>query len=207
MPTMKRFHVSRSITLVMALAAIAVASCSSSGPPPQSAYIGSTLGINVNDLASTMSCTNQEANDPYFTVGSLSSSGVPSPVPTNTSVDGNVIGINCDVASSGTGSFSVNLEINQGEVGAITISGMLTDSMAAQGNVSAVFTTTVGGTAAISYASTTENPCTITLNPKGNPPITAGRIWGTLNCPMLTDAEANATCLGTAQFLFEECGE
>jgi hypothetical protein len=61
------------------------------------------------------------------------------------------------------------------------------------------------------YSSTPPDgmPCTATLTTQApnNTPITAGRVWGTLNCPAVGDAEDNVMCSATATFFFENCQE
>ena len=205
MPTMKRLNLSRALVLVPACALVAVASCSSSTSPPLSAYITSTLGTNPANLASTMGCTIDEPGASYFTVGTLNGQ-TPDPVPSGSTQMGNPVMINCEVASNGSGGYDVDLEVNLGMVGAISLFGTLTDSLQPQSTVNASFTTAAGASA-ITYSSPSTSPCVVTLSPLENPAITAGRVWGSMVCDILTDAEVGATCLGTATFLFQECSE
>ena len=149
---------------------------------PASGSITSTLGSS----ATSTGCNVGAPNTPFLTAGSSS-------VPVES-------GVTCSVHPTGTGSFDVNVEIAQGETSSITIAATLTDTPSAQGGVSASFST---GTS-VEY---TESDCTITLSSQGNPPIAPGRVWGTLSCPTVTDAKTYATCVATATFLFQNCGE
>ena len=208
MVAMKSLVLSRVMVVVTALGALAGASCSGSSAPPAAVYITSTLGTDPTSdatLMATMSCTNHSPNVPFFTIGAVNSSQVPVPVSDGTSVDGNAIAVDCSVISTGAGAYTVELEVSQGSIGGITFYGNVSDIKGPQSGIQASFTTAVAGSA-ISFSTSTATTCSITLDPDANPPITAGRIWGSLSCPLLADSEANATCDGQAtQFLFQNC--
>ncbi len=206
MQTMRIFRLSWVPFATLAAATLA-ASCSGSSAPPASAYIKSTLGTNPENVMSTQSCTIQEPGDPFFTIGVLNGSE-PSPVPTGTSVAGADVTVDCSVHSMGGNSYSVNLEVTDGMSGGINVFGTVADSPGvAQPGLQASFTSVTAGTG-ISYATVGMNTCSFTLSTQGNPPITAGRIWGTLTCPLLVDAsDSGATCYGTVDLLFQNCQE
>jgi hypothetical protein len=204
---MKSLRLSRVTFATSTVAALItlVAACSGGNAPPPSVYLDSTLGINAMDEMTTQSCTVQAAESPFFTIGTISGAGIPSPVLNGASSNGQPITINCSVTSSGSG-FNVNLEVSVGMTGGITLFSTtpITDTQGPQGGIQATFTTVTGANG-ISYESPSTMACTLTLSSLGNPPITAGRIWGSLTCPILTDPEANATCYGTAELLFQNC--
>jgi hypothetical protein len=181
-------------------------SASSSGNPgpPASVYIGSTLGTNPNDLASTMSCPYKSPGDPFLTVGIISA-GIPTPVPQGTRIGGNTVDVSCSVAPTASG-FAVNVEVSEGQVDGVTLFGILTDTPGPQTGIQVTFTSDVAGIG-MSFGSSAAAPCSVTLSPRGVPPITAGRVWGTLTCPMLTDLATQSTCFGSAEFLFQNCTE
>jgi hypothetical protein len=194
MPPMK----TRVSLLPAVLGLVMLASCSSSSAPPPTAYIASTLGTSTTEPMATESCTIQEPGAPFLPIGSLSSL-----VPNEGVYEGNEVLIACQVSATG-GGFEVNLEVNVNSVGGIAVSGMLTDTTGAQPGITASFTTT-NGLSGDTYSS---SDCTFTLSTAGNPPITAGRVWGTLDCPTMTNMGAGgATCDGTATLLFENCSE
>jgi hypothetical protein len=48
--------------------------------------------------------------------------------------------------------------------------------------------------------------CTVSFKgPNPNMGIALGRVWGVLDCPHATFAAQSRTCLGTAEFTFENC--
>jgi hypothetical protein len=134
---------------------------------------------------------------PFFAVGTLEN-----PVASGASFQGAPITVTCVVRPSG-GSYTVDLSLTDGEQYSINISGTLTDSPGTtQTGIDGELASNVS-----QYASTAGAPCTIQLTTQapGNTPITAGRVWGTLNCPAVSDPETNSVCAATATFLFENC--
>jgi hypothetical protein len=177
--------------LLVAVAALVAASCGSTTTAPANVYITSTLGSSTSST-STGSCNIDEPNAQFFTLGSPS-------LPVATGTMGAVV--SCQVASNGAGAFDVNLVVNVGQEDGITIGGTLTDSPGtSQGGLSVNFNKLNSG----SYS---ESDCTVVLSTEGNPPITAGRVWGTLTCPTIVDAEDSYTCAATATFIFQNCAE
>jgi hypothetical protein len=109
--------------------------------------------------------------------------------------------VTCQVASAGANTYDVNLVVNQGELNGITLGGTLNDTPGtSQGPFTVNFSSLSGG----NYS---EDDCTVTLSTMGTPPITAGRIWGSLSCPNMQDAEDDRACAATATFIFQNCQE
>jgi hypothetical protein len=105
------------------------------------------------------------------------------------------------VHSTGGTGYDINLEVQlgpNGGVGGIIISGSVSDTTGAQPNINASFNDAMVG----EY---TANDCTIELNADQSPPITSGRIWGTITCP---DASGQGySCLAQATFIFQNCAQ
>ena len=115
--------------------------------------------------------------------------------PGSTISTGEGVAVACSVKGDDVGTWTVNLSVTRGSHG-LTLNGTLANTLGSQGMISAMFTT--GSDA---YAS---SECTVALDDRGNPPITTGRVWGTLTCPSLSAGDA-ATCSGSAAFVFENC--
>jgi hypothetical protein len=173
--------------------ALAAASCSSGGAAPANAYVTSQLGQSESGGCGI----NLPADTPFVTVGSEGD-----PVPNNGNYMGSAVGVTCQVSSTGT-SYNVNAQVTYGTENGFNFSGMLSNTSGTQGPFTAQFTSQQ-----ISYNS---NACTVTLNPGGtpmNPSITSGRVWGTLNCPALTNPTTSGdVCAGSAEFIFQNCDD
>jgi hypothetical protein len=180
--------------LAAALAgSLASLSCGGGGSDAPNAYVTSTLGS-----APTGHCNIMEPEDTLFVVlGSPTS-----PVADGSNYEGSPVSVACQVTSTGTDTYDVNAQVTQGTINGFTFQGTLTSSPAVQTGFSASFTSNAG-----SYASTT---CTIQLQQGAtatNPSITAGRVWATLSCPAITEAENNDTCAGQATFILQNCSD
>jgi hypothetical protein len=196
MPTMKSFSPSPTSFVLVALTALAGASCSSSAAAPPSAYIQSTLGQNTTP-GFTATCSAAPADTPYVNVGT---SGTP--VPTG-NVNGQNVTVTCQVQAATASTYNVTVDVEDGANGAIQFSGTVASSTTTPASgILASFSTTNGG----SFVS---KVCTIALSTEFMPAITAGRIAGTLTCPTLMDDSQgmNDTCLGMATFIVENCEE
>jgi hypothetical protein len=165
---------------------------------PPAAYFTSTLGLMTTPNAGN--CSIGEPDAPFWTVGSSADN----PVGNGSTWEGATYSVTCQVTAS-NGAYNIQLSLSEGEQYSINISGTLSDSPGTvQSGINAEFANNV-----VQYGSTAENMCTITLTTMApnNTPITAGRVWGTLNCPTLSDPEVNDVCTATATFLFENCQE
>jgi hypothetical protein len=181
----------------LSAAALVCTSCSST-TPTANAYVTSTLGTNPNDTASTATCNIDVPFNQFLTIGTEST-----PVADGTSFGGAPIQVECKVHSTGGDSYQVDLDItegNNGALGGITIDGTLTTSTGVQTGISAAFNLTNTG----QYS---EKDCTVTLSTETNPAITAGRVWGTVTCPTATYAETGDICYAQATFLFQDCDQ
>ena len=192
-----------------ALTAALSLSCGSNGSPAPSAFIISTLG--QQEIENPGSCSVTEPGAPFYTVGTPNSTGTAGTAIVNgspcndscypASQASTPVTVSCQVSSAGANTYSVNLVVNQGELNGITLGGTLNDTPGtSQGPFTVNFSSLSGG----NYS---ENDCTVILSTMGTPPITAGRIWGTLSCPNMKDPEDNYVCAATATFIFQNCQE
>jgi hypothetical protein len=188
---------SRSLFLSAAIAALVSASCGSSGPSAANVYLTSTLG--ASDLGSTASCNIGEVDAPFLTIGSAANPISTGSNYTDDAGSGNVE-VTCSVSAMGATMYQVTAYIgfgNSGALGSVQLSGTLSDTTGAQGPFSGSFGSTTTG-----YS---EQDCTVTLTTTQDPPITSGRVWGTLSCPNITGG--GYTCAATATFVLQNCDD
>jgi hypothetical protein len=197
MKSFHRFPARATFAVLAPLVGLLAASCGSSSVSPSSVYVTSTLGASILP-GSTGDCNVGGPDTPFFTIGTEGG-----PVANNGggTDGGQAVTVVCSVHPTGMGdTFDVNLQVDQGQTNGITIGGTLADSPGM----------TQTGLAVSFYKapdSYSQSDCTVVLSTQGNPPITAGRVWGTVTCPMATYAEANATCFAQATFIFQNCGQ
>jgi len=192
MPTMKSF---RHLTVTSLVAAALAGGCGSGGSAPPTVYITSTLGSSTA-AGQAGKCNINSPDNPFFTIGSPGS-----PVPTGGTYIGSTVSVTCSVVADGN-AFDVNMEVNFGQLDGITIGGKLTNTTGPQGGIESAFN-------AVNTGNYIESDCTVTLaqGTPGNPPIAAGRIEGTVTCPTIANAGANAVCASSATFIFENCDQ
>lgn len=112
--------------------------------------------------------------------------------------DGRDVGVACSITANGDG-FQVNANAALSGVGSVTIIGLMRPSGAApQPGIQGSFQK--GDTGNFS-----DMNCTVTFDRPGMG-IGAGKVWGTLTCPLARDAsQDNRTCAASAEFKFERC--
>ncbi len=156
---------------------------------------GNTVGVNDSSIC-------QLQNERLFSVGTEAD-----PVSDGTSVAGAGVGIECIVAPSGDG-FSVTATVRVQGKGSVFFQGELTKT-GVQTGLHATFATDDIGV----FDATGAKTCTFTYTPLANtpdnPPIAAGRIWGTLACEEITNnsQSPDRVCRGTSQIRLENCAQ
>ncbi len=159
--------------------------------PSAQAYVAATMSS-----AGGGSCPVAGGAGAFLTIGS-GGGGMPTPV-----TDGsNNVSVACMVHPSGSG-YDVQLTASMSGGGSVSLSGSVTASGAS--GVSASFSGSQGG------GPYTDNNCSVAFTYMGSPvqassPVTAGRIWGHVSCPMA--AMGSNTCDAEADFLFENCAQ
>lgn len=184
------------VAVAVLAASLVSASCSNSGSPPPEVFVNATLGPTNADI-----CNVGNPGTPFLQLGSqpLNASTLPTPIQGSSTVL-----IDCEVSGSGNGPFEVALEVQTPE-GSVTISSpnLMNDPNTPQ-TVRVSFDAMDG-----SYG---EKDCTANFSPSqsgGNSQMGAypGRIFGTISCPDMPEANATSVCEGDATFLFEYCNE
>jgi hypothetical protein len=206
------------IALALALVA-AVPACGSATPhgqradaatdaPAPLAWVALQSKLGGDERAGTARLCARGTGTPWIAIGETTGT----PIPAGQSYDDSPIGATCTVQETSDGAFSVML--------AAAVSGNAS-IIVPQTSVSKDLGTVNTGIAAM-FASATrqgdfeEADCTFDfggqpadLDPTkaaGSPlGIEAGRIWGNLTCPSLTDPQNGTTCLGQAELHFENC--
>ncbi|HWL86420.1 MAG TPA: hypothetical protein VNO21_11490 [Polyangiaceae bacterium] len=201
-------RLSKKSPLVFAAACVAwigIGCSSNDKPSSPRAGIASTVGTGteagVNDGTK---CT--IANEAWPTVGDPESTTNPT-LADGDALDQSTLAVTCTVKPAADGGFFVD--------GMVEIQGQ--SSFHIVGNVSPSGPQTgLTGTWSKSNAGTFQqvpqpaqgakpaDTCTMTYRAGVNPPVTAGRIWGTIICPHAFHDAAH-TCEGTAEFRFENC--
>ncbi len=184
------------VACLVGLAALAAGGCSGAGTQPPNAYFTSTLG-SITTPGATGMCNRGEPEEAFWTIGTEDN-----PVSNGGSFGGATITVGCVVTAMGPNTFGITLEAYQGESYGISISGTVTNSTAAQPNITATFNELNVG----SYSS---SDCMLTLTNDTPTPITAGRIWASVSCPLVTDPSiANGACAASVSTLiFQNCQE
>jgi hypothetical protein len=140
-----------------------------------------------------------------FTIGSTASGSTIQTVSAGATANGIPISANCTVSQNATG-FEVNAYVAYGTQGTLTISGQVTATAGVkpgtQTNITGEFSDHIG-----LIANMSETDCTMTF-PKPGMYVSPGMIWGYLSCPTESAGPGTPTpCEGTAEFLFEDCGQ
>jgi hypothetical protein len=170
--------------------AISSASCSSSSMPPR-AFVAGTL-----EAGSAGSCV---FNDTLFVdIGANETSVI-------TGTGG--VTVTCSVTPNGS-NFDVSA-IVQGPTSAFSFQGTLSN---ANPPVQSGVVVSFAGEGGVSFSSS-GTPCTVDftatpMEPSGAQTlgVAAGRIWGNVTCPMMSEAPPQmSVCTGVAEFKFEDC--
>jgi hypothetical protein len=118
--------------------------------------------------------------------------------------------VTCSVTPSGNG-FRVIASASTA-TSAFAITGTLFDGdpTAMQAGVTASFASNATGV----YTSDGDEGCTVNVTATPAEPdatgimgIAAGRVWGNLGCPTLSEPKGTSICEGIAEFKFEDCAE
>ncbi|MEO6420726.1 MAG: hypothetical protein ABIP39_15040 [Polyangiaceae bacterium] len=170
--------------------------CSSNTPATPRVAISSQLGqgdmVGVNDHAKC-----QLVTEPWVVIGDNTH-----PVSDGDQQGGSGVSVTCSVTPSGDG-FTVAASASLTGQGSVVISGhvvgMANVTPQQQTNITAVFSKGDTG-------SFRDTACTIDFSSNVNMGFAPGRIWGQLTCPTATYDSQGRTCLGSAEFRFENCG-
>jgi hypothetical protein len=178
------------------VACAAVAACSKTPATPD-AYVNALVG--GGDACSTFGTSQQ-----FLLIGTTTNPNSPSTVPDGTGV----VSVDCTVSQSGDG-YDLQLGAQGPNSGKLTITGHVT---------------TMGGTVTASfvndnYGAFESSNCTLTyqfnrMDVPTNEAISAGQIFGHIDCPDATDqggpSNSNGQavmCDASADFLFSNCSD
>jgi hypothetical protein len=155
-------------------------------------YPGSNSSSSCGAVNDTWQIGNPESNPLQIVANGGTANGVP-------------VSVNCDVTQSGS-SYTVVANAQYGTEGALTISGTITTGANGVPNPSSTFSGTFNDNLGL-RANMTQSNCNVTFNKNPNMGIAATRIWGFIDCPQVATSNGDSTCDGTAEFLFEYCGQ
>jgi hypothetical protein len=188
------------------LAIASSAGCGSDPPPPPRAVIDSSLLAGAN--GSTQCPVDQQE---FVTVGGYgdgTAANPASPINNGDSFGGNAVAVSCSVTAAGAGfNVSASATLDGATGGSISIIGTFTPT-GTQNNIRGVFQSSA-------FGQFSENDCTFTYDPGsfGNSfdqsfmGVAAGRVWGTLHCPTVTNTTEQRVCDGEAELRFENCAQ
>ena len=146
--------------------------------------LGPGVESGVNDTAKC-----QLTKTPWVVIGDATH-----PVSDGDTQTGTKVTVACRVAAE-AGGFTVSAKASLG-LNSVQISGHF-ENQGVQPNIHAVFSRGDTGTFA-------EDDCTARYT-TGSEGVAAGRVWAVLDCPHAVLAAQDRTCLGTAEFKFENC--
>lgn len=193
---------SRSLLSSVVVAGIAVtAACGSSSNAAPNVYLTSTLGASILPDSKGM-CNIGSPETPFLTLGTASAPVSDGMQYTNSTMMTDPVTVTCTVSSTGANTFSVVAYVgygNNGILGSVEVSGTLANMAGPQPGFHASFGSSVGQWSAAD--------CTFTLTTSQTPPITAGRVWGTIQCDNIIDQTNNSYCEATATLVLQNCGD
>jgi len=152
------------------------------------------------------------AVDDTFSIGSTNGNIVTASNGTNYSGDGGPappLSVQCTV-SPDSGGFSVQAQVQYGNIGTLTIDGQINVSGSGKPGTQMGITGSFSDGLGLAGASMTDNNCTVTFTQAANMGIAATRIWGFIDCQHESNTNGNSeaqNCEGSAEFLFENCGQ
>jgi hypothetical protein len=110
----------------------------------------------------------------------------------------------CVVAPNGTNSFQVNVAVHEGQLYGVTLGGTITNTAGPQ--------KIEGSFNQLNVGEYTQDDCMFTLNPtstQDDPAIAAGRIWGSISCPTITDSNNSPpnVCDAQGTIILQNCSQ
>ncbi len=170
--------------------------CSSPAPATPRVAITSQVGPGDKpDVNGSAKC--QLVTEPWVVIGDNTH-----PVSDGDSQGGSPVSVNCSVTASGDG-FNVSASASLTGQGSVVITGhfvgMANVPPQPQTGITATFQKGDTG-------SFRDTACTVDFSMNTNMGFAPGRVWGTLTCPQATYDSQGRTCLGSAEFRFENCG-
>lgn len=178
---------------------------------PQAVFDGRLELSPAQDLGELKNCG--EAGG-LFTIGEFGNPAFDPPIPTKPVKDGDSTqqggaGVGCSVKPAGEGQFAISGFLNlTGATGGTfnirnsTVSTNCTADAPCKG-ISATFSKRSGGGLVYNQ---TDGGCQLVYltNYQG---VAAGRVWGEITCPKVTNETAGVACQAVAQFRFENCDQ
>jgi len=146
-----------------------------------------------------------------FTVGKFGNPAFDPPVPSEPKKDGDSdgqggVGVGCSVKSKDANTFTVSasLRVTGANGGTFVITGDV-GSTCDPNNPCKGVKATWGKNSGIIFQ-TPKSDCIVRYTTPFQG-VAAGRIWGEIECPKVTNAEAGFACKAVAQFRFENCDQ
>lgn len=148
----------------------------------------------------------QDVGD-LFSIGDFGNQNLDPKVPAQAIKDGQpysqgVVSVSCAVTPAGGDEFNVSasVDLSKATGGFMRIDGKFRTS-GEQTGIHAIFSSR---RTANTYEQI-DRQCTVTYPQFGG--VAAGRVWGEITCPRAENPGAQKTCVGVAQFRFENCAQ
>jgi hypothetical protein len=207
---LRRHHLIVSALAVLTLPVFAAGCSDDEKATPQAVFDGrlANTGAPLDTAGGEKNCGEAGA---LFSIGEFGNPAFDPPIPTKPVKDGDSTqqggaGVTCSVTPAGENEFNVSASLNLTGAtgGSFTIRQAKVKAVEGAANgVSAVFSKRSG--AGIVYQQN-DGGCSIRFTTQYQG-VAAGRIWGEITCPKVTNATAQVACEATAQFRFENCDQ
>jgi len=173
---------------------VASAACSEKAPIIQRVYLDTIMKPGSNPA---QKC--QVGSGAWLRIGEAADKAVED----GASYDNGAVTVQCRVVPEGD-AFSVNLTTQlkgagDEKNGSVTIEGRFR----ADGKQEGIRATFANG----QYGSFVQDDCTVEYTGGTPQGVAAGRVWGVITCPKITNDSQDRVCEGTGEFKFENCSQ
>ena len=180
----------RFLPLALVLGSLAVVACSDPDPAPPKAFISAQLGPG-NDPQVNDSTQCKLTTQPWLNIGTSTVS-----LENGTKQSEANIGVSCSVTAEGDG-FRVVASATLSPGGTVSVSGLMRSSGKQEGIAGSFIRADTG--------TFRDTGCTVEFT-RTDMGVGPGKVWGTLTCPKASFVGGqDRTCLGQAEFKFENC--
>lgn len=184
--------------LAIVLATVGLVSCSNDSVAPPKAFVSAQVGPG-NDKDASGNPTNGASQCQLTTMTWISIGTETTSVETGSAQGSAQVDVACSVKASGS-VFAVSASATLSQAGTLSLSGNFTGT-GTQTPIRATFVRADTGTFR-------ETDCTVEYAAGTNQGVASGKVWGKLNCPALAFTTGqDRTCLGQAEFRFENCDQ
>jgi hypothetical protein len=206
---LRRRHVIASLTTFLSLPLFAVGCGEDDKATPQVVFEGNlqTTSAPLDTAGGEKNCG--EAGQ-LFTIGEFGNPALDPPVPSSPKKSGDAdqqgnVSVTCSVLPAGADEFTVSASasLTGATGGTFTIRQAKIKTTGENTGISATFSKRSGAGIVYSQA---DGGCTIRFTTPFQG-VAAGRVWGEIDCPKVTNANAQVACRAVAQFRFENCDQ